>query len=68
MTRRLLLIGGSAGTGKSTLARSLASQLGASWLQLDTIWVALKAAARPGTPAHDKLAVDQRIADENYSD
>ena len=40
MTRRLLLVGGSAGSGKSTVARSLASRLGAGWLQLDTIWVA----------------------------
>jgi 2-phosphoglycerate kinase len=68
MTRRLLLIGGSAGSGKSTVARSLASQLGAGWLQIDTVWVALKAAVRPDTPAYDELAVDQRIADENDSD
>jgi 2-phosphoglycerate kinase len=68
MTRRLLLVGGSAGSGKSTVARSLASQLGAGWLQLDTVWVALKAAAETGTPAYDQLAVDQRMADENDSD
>ena len=68
MTRRLLLIGGSAGTGKSTLARSLASQLGAGWLQLDTIWVALKAAAGPRTPEYTRLAVDELMADENDSD
>jgi 2-phosphoglycerate kinase len=68
MTRRLLLVGGSAGSGKSTVARSLASQLGAGWLQLDTVWVALKAAAGPGTSAYDELAVDQRMADENDSD
>jgi hypothetical protein len=68
MTRRLLLVGGSAGSGKSTVARSLASQLGAGWLQLDTVWVALKAAAGPGTPAYDELAIDQRMADENDSD
>jgi 2-phosphoglycerate kinase len=68
MMRRLLLVGGSAGSGKSTVARSLASQLGAGWLQLDTVWVALKAAAGPGTPAYDELAVDQRMADENDSD
>jgi 2-phosphoglycerate kinase len=64
----LLLVSGSAGSGKSTVARSLASQLGAGWLQLDTVWVALKAAAGPGTPAYDELAIDQRIADENDSD
>jgi 2-phosphoglycerate kinase len=64
----LLLVSGSAGSGKSTVARSLASQLGAGWLQLDTVWVALKAAAGPGTPAYDELAIDQRMADENDSD
>src|SRR4029450_12401469 len=68
MTRRLLLVGGSAGSGKSTVARSLASQLGAGWLQLDTVWVALKAAAGPGTPPSDELAIDQRMADGNDSD
>jgi 2-phosphoglycerate kinase len=68
MTHRLLLVGGSAGSGKSTVARSLASQLGAGWLQLDTVWVALKAAAGQGTLAYDELAVDQRMADENPSD
>jgi 2-phosphoglycerate kinase len=68
MTRRLLLVGGSAGSGKSTVARSLASQLGAGWLQLDTIWVALKTAAGPGTPAYDELAVDQRMAGESDAD
>jgi 2-phosphoglycerate kinase len=68
MTRRLLLVGGSAGSGKSTVARSVASQLGAGWLQLDTVWVALKAAAGPGTAAYDELAIDQRMADENDSD
>jgi 2-phosphoglycerate kinase len=68
MTRRLLLVGGSAGSGKSTVARSLASQLGAGWLQLDTVWVALKAAAGPDTPAYEQLAVDQRMANENESD
>ena len=68
MTRRLLLVGGSAGSGKSTVARALASQRGAGWLQLDTIWVALKAAAGPGTPAYDELAIDERMADENDAD
>jgi hypothetical protein len=37
-------------------------------LQLDTIWVALKAAAGPGTPSYDQLAVDQRMADDKDSD
>jgi len=34
---RLLVVGGLIGTGKSTLARSLASALGASWLRTDEI-------------------------------
>jgi predicted kinase len=36
MSRRLLLVGGSAGTGKSTVARTVATRIGAALLQLDT--------------------------------
>jgi 2-phosphoglycerate kinase len=46
MPRRLILIGGSAGTGKSTVARALARELDGDWLQLDTVWLAMRAAAR----------------------
>jgi predicted kinase len=35
MSRHLLLVGGSAGTGKSTVARTVATRIGAAWLQLD---------------------------------
>jgi 2-phosphoglycerate kinase len=61
MPRRLLLIGGSAGGGKTSTARSLAADLGAGWLQLDTVWVALKAAAGRGTPAFARLDIDGRL-------
>ena len=51
--RRLVLIGGSAGSGKTTVAQTLAAELGAGWLQLDTVWLALKAAAGAGSAAYD---------------
>lgn len=65
--RTLLLIGGSAGSGKTTVARTLADELGGGWLQLDTVWVALRAAAR-GTPAYSMLDVPARIGDPDASD
>ena len=61
MSRRLLLVGGSAGSGKTTVARALAGDLGAAWLQLDTLWIAMKAAARRGSSEFDILDVDGRM-------
>jgi predicted ATP-dependent serine protease len=40
--RRLLLIGGAAGIGKSTVAHTLATRHDAAWLQLDTLWIAMR--------------------------
>lgn len=65
MRKRLLLVGGTAGSGKTTVAQTLAHDLGAGWLQLDTVWIALKAAAVPGSPELEVLDVAGRIADEN---
>lgn len=59
--RRLILIGGSAGTGKTSTARHLAAALGAGWLQLDTLWVALRATTEPGSVEHDQLDIDRRL-------
>ncbi|GHO64477.1 hypothetical protein KSC_033690 [Ktedonobacter sp. SOSP1-52] len=39
---RVLLIGGSSGTGKSSIARQLAAQLAISWLQVDDLRLALQ--------------------------
>lgn len=61
MSSRLLLIGGSSGAGKTTIARELARELSAGSLQVDTIWIALRAAARPGTPEHAAFDIDRRI-------
>lgn len=61
MTRRLFLVAGSAGSGKSTLAKALARELDAGWLQLDSIWLAMKVAAGEGTPARDILDIDRRM-------
>ena len=68
MTRRLYLVAGSAGSGKSTLAKALAHQLDAGWLQLDSIWLAMKVAAGDGTPARDVLDVDRRMRREDEAD
>jgi 2-phosphoglycerate kinase len=68
VTRRLVLLGGSAGTGKTTLARSLAAELGAGWLQLDSLWLAMKAGAGQGTAAYDLLDIDGRMRREDESD
>lgn len=61
--RRLFLLSGSAGAGKTTSARALAAELGAGWLQVDTIWLALREAADPRSRAHATLDVDTRIRD-----
>jgi hypothetical protein len=68
VTRRLFLVAGSAGSGKSTLAKALAYELDAGWLQLDSIWLAMKVAAGAGTPAHDLLDIDLRMRREEEAD
>lgn len=65
MTKRLILLGGAAGSGKSTTARALAQDLAAGWLQLDTIWVALQGVFDPGSPEYRLLRVDERIRDSD---
>jgi 2-phosphoglycerate kinase len=67
VTRRLFLVAGSAGSGKSTLAKGLAHELDAGWLQLDSIWLAMKVAA-DGTPARDVLDIDRRMRGEHEAD
>jgi 2-phosphoglycerate kinase len=61
MTRRLILIGGSAGTAKTTVAGHLATRLCAGWLQLDTVWMAMRAAHEPGSSAYEALDVNGRL-------
>ena len=68
VTRRLFLVAGSAGSGKSTLAKALAHELDAGWLQLDSIWLAMKVAAGEGTPAQDVLDIDRRMRREDEAD
>jgi 2-phosphoglycerate kinase len=61
VNRRLVLLGGTAATGKSTAARALAERLGASWLQLDTLWIAMRDVAPPGGRLHAVLDVDAHL-------
>lgn len=68
MKRRLILIGGTAGSGKTSVARRLSGDLGAGWLQLDTVWIAMKAAAEPGSSRSDLLDVDGRLSRGGDSD
>ncbi len=58
---RLVLVGGTAGTGKSTAARALRERLGASWLQLDTLWIAMRDVAAPGGRLHAVLDVNAHL-------
>ena len=51
------VIGGGAGAGKTTAARALSRRLGAGWLQVDTIWLALLEGCRPESPQRDVLDV-----------
>ena len=59
--RRLYLLGGSAGAGKTTVAKELARILDAGWLQLDTVWLALQDAFPSGSEEHMLLSIDERI-------
>jgi 2-phosphoglycerate kinase len=59
--RRVVLIGGGAGTGKTTVARALSRSLTAGWLQVDTIWLALIDAAEPGSDRRRMLDVDHAL-------
>jgi len=68
VTRRLFLVAGSAGSGKSTLAKALAHELDSGWLQLDSIWLAMKVAAGEGTPARGVLDIDRRMRREDEPD
>ena len=59
--RRLILVGGSAGSGKTSVTRTLAGDLGAGWLQLNRVWIAMKAAAGQGSSAYSLLDVVDRM-------
>jgi len=50
------------------LAKALAHDLDAGWLQLDSIWLAMKVAAGKGTPARDVLDIDRRMRREDEAD
>ena len=53
-TPLLIVFGGLPGTGKSTLARRLASELGAVYLRIDTIEQAIREARTSGPAIYDE--------------
>lgn len=59
--KRLYLVGGASGSGKSTTAKLLARELEAGWLQVDTIWVAFQEVLLTDEAATHLLRVDARI-------
>ncbi|MBA3232925.1 MAG: hypothetical protein H0T17_03105 [Propionibacteriales bacterium] len=61
MTKHLILVGGAAGTGKTTTAGTIAAELRVGWLQLDSVWIALRAAASPGSDERETLDIDGRL-------
>lgn len=59
--KRLFLIGGSAGAGKTTTAKLLAQRLGAGWLQIDMLWIAMQEALPRDSTPYRRLRIDERI-------
>jgi adenylate kinase family enzyme len=68
---RKISVVGNSGSGKSTIARALAAQLGVAWVELDAIyhqpgWQPLPADEFRGRVA-DAIAADGWVVDGNYS-
>ena len=63
---RLIIFGGLPATGKTTIARDLARQLGATYLRIDTIEQALRDSAMMSQPINDEgYRVAYGIAEDN---
>jgi predicted kinase len=62
----LIIFGGLPATGKTTIARDLATQLGATYLRIDTIERVLRECATVSEPIHDEgYRVAYAIAEDN---
>ena len=62
----LIIFGGLPATGKTTIARDLARQLGATYLRIDTIEQVLRESAMVNQPIHDEgYRVAYAIAEDN---
>ena len=67
---RVIVVGGGAAVGKTTVATALAARLGGDILPLDTIWLALRAATSPATHPefHDLDPSDGELTLERLSE
>ena len=63
--KRLFLIGGSAGAGKTTGAREMARRLDAGWLQIDTLWITMQESVPRDSAAYRTVRIDERIVNSN---
>jgi predicted kinase len=62
----LIIFGGLPATGKTTIARDLARQLGATYLRIDTIEQALRESATMSQPVNDEgYRVAYAVAEDN---
>lgn len=67
MQRKLFLIGGAAGAGKTTVARELARQAKADWVQVDTVWIAIREALSADDPRRAQLEIDRAVREMSHS-
>jgi predicted kinase len=62
----LIIFGGLPGTGKTTIARELASQLGAVYLRIDSVEQAIRDSDSSGAPMDDRgYRVAYAVAEDN---
>jgi 2-phosphoglycerate kinase len=65
--RHLYLIGGAAGAGKTTVARALSRHLDADWVQVDSIWIAIREALSPDDARRGPLEIDRAVRKMTHS-
>jgi 2-phosphoglycerate kinase len=66
--KRLILIGGGSGVGKTTTGRQLSRKLDADWLQLDSLWIAIREALPFDNPDRSALYFNEALAEDSPID